>query len=175
MAGEAERRETFSRLIEQYGVALKRLAGAYLSDPAAREDLFQEIALALWNGIPSFRGEASERTWLYRIAHNTAATQLHKLRQRRDRERQSREQDPEPADSATPESAIHESRRHARFLSALRELPTLDFQIVTMHLDGLSYAEIAAVAGLTQTNVGARLSRIREALATALAPTERTP
>ena len=160
--------------MEDYGVALKRLAGAYLNDPAAREDLFQEIALALWNGIPGFRGEASERTWLYRIAHNTAATQLHKLRQRRERERQPHELDSEPSDGATPESAIHQSRRHARFLSALRELPTLDFQIVTMHLDGLPYAEIAAVAGLTQTNVGARLSRIREALAKALAPTEKT-
>lgn len=173
MAGDAQRRETFSRLMQEYGVALKRLAAAYLSDTAAREDLFQEIALAVWNGIPGFRGEASERTWLYRIAHNTAATHLHKLRQRRDRERQPTEGDREPADPATPESAIHQSRQRERFFSALRQLPTLDFQIVTMHLDGLSYAEIAAVVGLTQTNVGARLSRVREALASSLAPAEK--
>ena len=133
MVGEDERRRTFSRLMEAYGVALKRLAAAYVSDSAAREDLFQEIALAVWNGIPGFRGDASERTWLYRIAHNTAATE--------------------------------------RFLAALRQLPTLDVQIVTMHLDGLPYAEIAAVVGLTQTNV-ARLTRIRETLAIALASTE---
>ena len=172
MAGEAERRKTFSRLMREHGAALKRLAAAYLSDLGAREDLFQEIALALWNGIPGFRGDASERTWLYRIAHNTAATQLHNLRRRRDRERQPGEDGSDPADTATPESATHQSRQRERFFFALRQLPTLDFQIVTMHLDGLSYAEIAGVVGLTQTNVGARLSRIREALASSLAPAE---
>jgi RNA polymerase sigma-70 factor (ECF subfamily) len=175
MDGRSERREMFSRLIEQHGVALRRLAGAYLSNPAAREDLFQEIALAVWSGLPGFRGEASERTWLYRIAHNTASTQLHKLRQRRERERQPDDCDHEPAGTATPESEFDDNDRRARFFDALRQLPTLDFQIVTMHLEGLPYAEIADVTGMTQTNVGARLSRIRKALASQLGPLEAKP
>lgn len=164
MAGKSNRRETFSRLTEEYGGALRRLAAAYLSDSGAREDLFQEIMLALWTGIPGFRGESSERTWVYRIAHNTAATQLHKVKRRRERERGPSETDPEPTDRATPESDLHQADQQARFLAALRELPTLDFQIVTMHLAGLSYAEIADVIGFTQTNVGARLTRIRQTL-----------
>ena len=164
MADTSERQETFSRLMEEYGAALRRLAGAYLSDPAGREDLFQEIALAVWTGIPGFRREASERTWLYRIAHNTASAQLHRFRQRRERERQPKDADPEPVDLGTPESGTYKSDQRARFFAALCVLPTLDFQIVTMHLDGLSYTEIANVVGLTQTNVGARLSRIREGL-----------
>lgn len=168
MAEEGERRERFSRLMEEYGVALRRLAGGYLSDSAGREDLFQEIALAIWTGLPGFRGEASERTWVYRVAHNTAAAQLHKFRRRREREGVSDERAPEPVDGATPETAIQDVRRRERFLAALRELPTLDFQVVTMHLDGLSYGEISSVTGLTQTNVGARLSRIRQALASRL-------
>jgi RNA polymerase sigma-70 factor (ECF subfamily) len=175
MAGETERRETFSRLMEKYGVALRRLAGAYLADPAAREDLFQEIALAVWIGIPGFRGEASERTWLYRIAHNTASGQLHKFRQRRERERQPQATDPDPVEPATPESAAGEADQRKRFFAALRQLPTLDFQIVTMHLAELSYAEIADVVGLTQTNVGARLTRIREELSRRLSPSETKP
>ncbi len=165
----------FSRLMEEYGVALRRLAGAYLSEPVSREDLFQEIALAVWTGIPGFRGDASERTWLYRIAHNTASTQLHRLQRRRERERQPQDADPEPVGLATPESDLHDTDKRIRFFAALRDLPTLDFQIVTMHLDGLSYAEIASVVGLTQTNVGARLSRIREALASRLGSTEAKP
>jgi RNA polymerase sigma-70 factor (ECF subfamily) len=146
-----------------------------LLDPAAREDLFQEIALAVWIGIPGFRGEASERTWLYRIAHNTASTQLHKFRQRRERERQPIDADPEPAAVATPEPDLHHADQRDRFFAALRQLPTIDFQIVTMHLAGLSYTEIADVAGLTQTNVGARLSRVRKALASQLGTAEAKP
>ena len=175
MATTSERRETFSRLMAEHGVALRRLAGAYLSNPAACDDLFQEIALAVWNGIPGFRGEASERTWLYRIAHNTASGQLHKLQRRREHERQPLEADPQPIEIATPESDLHHALQRARFFAALRQLPTLDFQIVTMHLDGLSYAEIADVVGLTQTNVGARLSRVREGLASRLGPLETKP
>jgi DNA-directed RNA polymerase specialized sigma24 family protein len=64
--------------------------------------------MALWAGIPGFRGDASERTWLYRIAHNTAAEQIHKLQRRRERERQPRDADPEPAHNSTPESDFHD-------------------------------------------------------------------
>lgn len=131
--------------------------------------------MALWASIPGFRGDASERTWLYRIAHNTAAEQIHKLQRRRERERQPRDADPEPAHNSTPESDFHDTDRRARFFAALRHLPTLDFQIVTMHLAGLSYTEIADVVGLTQTNVGARLSRIRQTLTNWIEETEAKP
>jgi len=175
MADTPERRQTFFRLMDEHRLALRRLARAYLSDPAAQEDLFQEIALAVWAGIPGFRGDASERTWLYRIAHNTAAGQLHKLQQRRKRERQPLDADPEPVDHSTPESDIHTTDQRARFFAALRQLPTLDFQIATMHLAGLSYTEIADVVGLTQSNVGARLSRIRQRLTGWIGETEAKP
>lgn len=175
MAETSERRAAFARLMEEYGVALRRLAGAYLRDAAARDDLFQEIALAIWTGLPGFRGEASERTWIYRIAHNTAATHAHKLRTRRGRERQAQDADPEPAERRTPETEMDDRSRQKRLFAALRELPTLDFQIAVMHLDGLSYSEISDVVGLTQTNVGARLSRIRAALAGRLNPAEVRP
>jgi len=173
-ANEANRRETFSRLIRVYGAALKRLSAAYVRDPGARDDLFQEIALALWIALPGFRGEASERTWLYRIAHNTASTHLHRMRRRGERERQPRETDQEPAADSTPGDELEQADQQQRLFSALRELPTLDFQIVTMHLAELSYAEIADVVGLTQTNVGARLSRVRKTLAKRIESADQT-
>jgi RNA polymerase sigma-70 factor (ECF subfamily) len=117
MIDTSERRATFSRLMEEHGVALRRLAGAYLSDPATREDLFQEIVLAVWTGLPGFRGEASERTWLYRIAHNTASAQLHKLQRRREHERQPKEADPNRP------SSIRRSRTFTMPISARGSLP----------------------------------------------------
>jgi RNA polymerase sigma-70 factor (ECF subfamily) len=66
----------------EYRGALARLASAYLTDPADRDDLVQEIATAIWQAIPRFRGDSSERTWLYRIAHNTAITTAARVRRR---------------------------------------------------------------------------------------------
>src|SRR5262252_2549354 len=85
-AGETSQRDTFLQLMEQYEPALRRLAGAYLQQGADRDDLFQEIAVALWQAIPRFRGESSQRTWLYRIAHNVAITAATRVRGRGRRE-----------------------------------------------------------------------------------------
>jgi RNA polymerase sigma-70 factor (ECF subfamily) len=72
--------------MEAYAAPIRRLCAAYAAGAADREDLFQDIFLAVWRALPGFRGDASARTWLYRIAHNVALTW-----QARDRRRQSRE------------------------------------------------------------------------------------
>ena len=65
----------FETLLDTYAPALRRLCAAYQTDAADQHDLFQEIALALWEALPRFRGDASERTWLYRIALHEASNQ----------------------------------------------------------------------------------------------------
>jgi RNA polymerase sigma-70 factor (ECF subfamily) len=75
----------FAELMESYAGPIRRLCGAYTASAADREDLCQDIFLAVWRALPGFRGDASVRTWLYRIAHNVALTW-----QARDRRRQSR-------------------------------------------------------------------------------------
>lgn len=164
MAGEDERRARFLQLIEQYGPALRRLAGAYLERAADREDLFQEIAVALWQALPGYRGEASERTWLYRIAHNVAITSSTKVKRR------SRREDDLPMDaplrSGAPDAEQQILRQEKRSLleSAIRGLAIVDREIVLLHLEGLSYAEMEAVSGLTESALATRLSRIRSRL-----------
>lgn len=64
-----------------YGAALERLARAYEIDPELRRDLLQEIHIALWRSFGGFDGRCSLRTWVYRVAHNAAAS--HVLHQRR--------------------------------------------------------------------------------------------
>src|ERR1044072_5756137 len=56
------------------GRALERLARAYEPDPDKRRDLLQEIHVALWRSLEHFEGRCSLRTWVFRIAHNTATT-----------------------------------------------------------------------------------------------------
>ena len=133
-------------------------------DAGAREDLFQEIALALWTALPCFRGESSERTWLYRVAHNTAARFLVK------RTRYSRHELPggveeEPVSPVDPEKRAIDDQRRERLWAGVQRLPLLDRQLVVMHLEGLSAAEIEAITGLSAGNVATRLTRARQKLA----------
>jgi RNA polymerase sigma-70 factor (ECF subfamily) len=144
---------------------LRRLAAAYVSDSGDREDIVQEIAIALWQAIPRFRGEASERTWLYRIAHNVAITAAGKF-WRTGRTESTLDDLPDlPASSPSADhQLIHEQKRET-MLRAIRELPATDRQILTLHLEDLSHREIQEVTGLSEGAIATRLSRTRDRLA----------
>ena len=79
-------RERYLGLLEEHTPALHRLCHSYCEARAEAEDLFQEIALAIWTALARFRGESSDRTWLYRIAHNVALTFATKRRKQVERE-----------------------------------------------------------------------------------------
>src|SRR5580704_9512672 len=81
--GGGSQDERYSSAAAEYGPALERLARAYEADPDRRRDLLQEIHLALWRSFAGFNGRCSLRTWVYRVAHNAAAS--HVLRERRTR------------------------------------------------------------------------------------------
>ena len=156
-------RVAYEELLRRYAAALRRLSWSYEHDPIAREDLFQEIAIALWTALPQFRGDSSERTWLYRVAHNTAITFA--ARQRRTRER---EQDAdtvsEPRHGATQEDAAIVEQQRRRLWSVIHDLPIGDRQIVILHLEGLSATEIEVVTGVSAGAVATRLTRLRQRL-----------
>ena len=145
--------------MKAHGPAVSRLAASYTRSASEREDLMQEIGLAIWSALPRFRGECSERTFLFRIAHNKAMTSLTR---RRPTTIEPVDEIADPRPDA--EVALSREQRSQRLLSAIRGLPLGYAQAVTLTLEGLSYAEIADVLGITETNVGARLTRAREML-----------
>lgn len=70
----------YQRAAATYGGAIERLVRGYESDPASRSDLVQDIHVALWRSFAYFEGQCSERSWVYRVAHNVAVTHLIKRR-----------------------------------------------------------------------------------------------
>src|ERR1041385_4487019 len=76
--------EKFNGIMREFGPALSRLAYGYEKIASVREELTQEIALAIWQALPHFRGECSERTFVYRIVHNRGLT--HACRRRPEHE-----------------------------------------------------------------------------------------
>jgi RNA polymerase sigma-70 factor (ECF subfamily) len=131
-----------------------------MQNPSDRQDLFQEIAMALWTALPRFRAAASERTWLYRIAHNVALTYSSKRR------RQHRSEQPLEVTMRDPGPML-DSRRFT-LLQAVQKLEAVDRQLVFLYLEGLSAREMEDITGMTADNIGVRLSRLRRKLACAL-------
>lgn len=143
-------------MLAEHGPALARLAAAYERRPAVREELLQDIAVALWQALPSFRGDASMRTFVLRVATNRAMTHL----ARRPPSAASLEEAAELPDGApSPEAAAEAAGRSARLFAAVAALPLPLKQVVSLALEGLATAEIAAVLGLGESNVSVRLHR----------------
>ncbi|ATB35836.1 DNA-directed RNA polymerase sigma-70 factor [Cystobacter fuscus] len=136
---------------------LRRIARAF-APPEDQYDLMQELMLAVWNARPSFQARSAATTFVYRVAHNTALT-WKRGETRRRRRREAIEVEMlwrAEQDRAEPEAGLLE-----RLYAAIRVLPPLDRSLILLSLDGLAYAEIARLHGLSETNVGARLTRIR--------------
>ena len=152
--------ESFDRLLAANGAALTRLAASYTDTPSDRDDLLQEIALALWQALPRFRGECSERTFLFRIATNRAIAYLARRRAHPVLEEEIEAHDPAP----NPEAGLVQEQRVEHLRSAIRRLPLAYRQAITLSLEGLGYGEIAEVLGISESNVGARLTRARQIL-----------
>jgi RNA polymerase sigma-70 factor (ECF subfamily) len=151
-------------LFEQYQPALRRLVAAYVANPADREDLLQEIAAGIWKSLPGFRGESSERTWIYRIAHNIAIRRSFQVRTRSSREPSLEGSFDRAAGESSVEDTLLLDEKRRALVEAIRELPIAERQIVTLHLEGLSAIEIEEVTGFTAGAIATRLTRIRQKL-----------
>jgi len=154
----------FNRIFREHGPALSRLASSYEAVASAREELVQDIALAIWQALAHFRGECSERTFIFRIAHNRGLSHAWKRRPAHqaldDLEESEQPVDPRPL----PEDKAAEKHERERLMSAIHLLPATHRQMIALLLEDFSYAEMAEVLGITENNVAVRLNRARDAL-----------
>jgi RNA polymerase sigma-70 factor (ECF subfamily) len=159
----------FERLLVEHLPMIRRIASAYESHPAIREDLVQDILYALWRALPGFRGDASLRTFIARVAANRAITHVQKA-VRLPRSTAIPEQ--LIATGANPEGQAIASDQRVQLLSAVRGLPAGLREPTLMALEGLSVPETAVALGLSPNAVAVRLSRARSLLRTLLGDTK---
>jgi RNA polymerase sigma-70 factor (ECF subfamily) len=160
--GSESRDDRCVRMLREHDRSLRRLAASYERDPARQEDLVQDIWLAVWRALPQFRDECSERTFVFRIAHNRGVSHVdHWQRRRTDL---LDEEAPIAAPGPDPEHALSQQQRHERLRNAVQALPLAMRQVVVLTLEGLSHAEAAEILGITENNVAVRLTRARAEL-----------
>lgn len=155
----------YSQAAQSFGAAIERVARGYEADADLRRDLVQEIHTALWRSYGYFEGQCSERTWIYRIAHNVGVSHLI-ARQRVGREHLVGLEAIETiADGGDVEHAVAERRLVERLLAAIHRLAPTDRQVMLLYLEDLSAAEIGDVTGMSAGAVSVRIHRIKALLA----------
>ncbi len=155
----------FEEVLATYGDALERLACAYEAEPETRCDLLQEIHIGLWRSLDGFDNRCSLRTWVYRVAHNTAASHVTRQVRMKKRTLVGLEELAELPDRAEGEDAA--GRRHSlhRLLELVRKLEPLDRQVMLAYLEGMDAASTAEITGLSARNVATRIYRVKNVLA----------
>jgi RNA polymerase sigma factor (sigma-70 family) len=149
----------FIRVIKENEGIIFKIAMLYAADKDDQKDLYQEVVYQLWRSFDSFRSESKISTWIYRIALNTSITHL-----RKEKKRGSRVSIGEAViNRFDPDDSLMEERL-AQLYDQVKKLNTIEKAIVLLHLEGKNYEEIAAITGFTATNVGTRLSRIKDKL-----------
>jgi RNA polymerase sigma-70 factor (ECF subfamily) len=153
-------RQSFDEIVRAHGNALSRLAWGYTDNRADHDDLLQEILVAIWRALPQFRGEASERTFVFRVGHNRGAAFVSRRRVHHSLDASSPVADPRP----NADERLEQDADRTRLATAVRALPAAQREAVLLRLEGYSIKEIAAMQRVTENNVSVRLTRARDRL-----------
>tara|TARA_R110002020_G_scaffold122487_5_gene277875 strand:+ start:3533 stop:4048 length:516 start_codon:yes stop_codon:yes gene_type:complete len=153
------KKERFGKVINENGALIFKVASLYTNSKQDREDLYQEIVFQLWKSFDTFSEQAKLTTWMYRVALNTAIYYLKVSKRKVDTISLKKE-----SEGIAEEIDRTEEERIQLLYWHIQKLNLLDKGIILLYLEGKSHQEIAAVIGITVSNVGTRISRIREKL-----------
>ena len=153
--------ERFLTLLDEHKKILYKVASSYCRNPEDRRDLEQEIVAQLWRSFGRYDESYKFSTWMYRIALNVAISFS------RSETRRSRHTVPagesvleiaDTREAAEPDADLQILRR------LIAQLDELDRALILLYLDGNRYDTIAEILGISETNVGTKIGRIKQRL-----------
>ncbi len=128
----------------------------YCDKEECRQDLFQDILVQLWQSFPTFNKQSKFSTWMYRVALNTAIAQFRKDKKNNE------DTFPEiPVNIPEEESYKEKEDRRELVQRAINKLSKAEKAIIVLYMDDYTYEEISEIAGITLSNVGVKISRIK--------------
>lgn len=149
----------FIRIIKDNEGVIFKITTMYTDNRIDQQDLYQDVVYQLWKSFKSFRAESKISTWMYRVALNTALTRLKKNKRR--------------AHTVSIDKVILEQTEYYNpqfeerlklMYAHIKRLNQLEKGIMLLLLEGKKYEEIAEITGLSSSNVGTRISRIKQKL-----------
>ncbi len=158
MKADHKQTDEFIQLIKEQEKLVYKICHVYAAQPEDRKDLFQEIVIQAWTAYPRFSKQSKASTWLYRVALNTAIN--HKRKNTR-----------HPATTGMDwlhdqyaEPAMAADNKYKLMHELISSLPPMEKALVLLYLEDSSHHEIAEIMGISVSNVGTRIMRIKEKL-----------
>lgn len=151
----------FVALVDEHKKILYKVAGSYARTPVDRADLEAEIVAQLWRAFGRYDEQYRFSTWMYRIALNVAISFS--------RGESRRMRTVVPAEDsilqvAAEEPGAEEDERLPQLRAFIEQLGELDRAMIILYLDGHRHATIAEILGISESNVGTRIGRIKQRL-----------
>lgn len=155
---EEQQQTIFKEWVGNHSKVIFKIANAYTNNAMDKDDLFQDIAIQIWRSLPSFKAQSSVITWIYRIALNTALNWVRKEKGKKDTE---------PLEKIEhvlqePEENLDEQLKW--LYREIYSLGLIDRCLVLLLLDNYSYKEMSAILGISESNVGVKINRIKKYL-----------
>jgi RNA polymerase sigma-70 factor, ECF subfamily len=155
---KTEQEHIFKNWMLQYKVLVFKVIRAYAVSEMDVDDLFQEITIQIWRSVPTFRQESSVSTWMYRISINTAIKWVKK------EQKKYKAETLDNVPHILQENKMQINERLAWLYEEISKLDEIDRSITLLLLDSFSYKEMADILGITESNVGVKISRIKKHL-----------
>jgi len=153
-----ERKKVFENWLHDHKGVVFKVIRAYSNNDQDSQDLFQDISLQMWNSISNFRGDSSVATWIYKVAIYTALAWVKKEKKQI-----------KTSEEFSPKHLIHATEaNHDQQLEwiykQIYQLNEVDRSLILLWLDEFSYKEIAGILGISESNVGVKINRIKQYL-----------
>ena len=146
----------FEQLVKKHKNTIYTVCFMFSKDSEEVNDFFQEVLINIWQGLPSFKGQSKMETWIWRISLNTCISC--------ERKNKKNATVPLTMDVDFFEDKDADAQQVRMLYDRVHRLKPFDRAIVLLWLEGIAYDEIAAIVGITTSNVATRLFRIREQL-----------
>ena len=146
----------FTELLYQNQGIVHKICSIYFYNRADKEDYKQELIIQLWKAFPSFSNQSKFSTWMYRVCLNAS---IDILRKEKTQPKFVKIDNHGTELSVEPDSDKDEKRE--RLYHAINKLSEIDKAIITLYLDEFSYKDIAEIIGISESNTGVKINRIK--------------
>jgi len=153
--------KTFEQLLEKNKSKIYRICKIYAVSPLEPQDLFQEVIYAIWKSVPTFKGNSSIDTWIYRITLNVCLRSKQKAEKKYYKTVQLESIQFVPVEIPIE---INQQEKYNALISCISKLNKENKSIIILYLEELKYKEIAEITGLTENHIAVKMKRIKKIL-----------